>query len=326
MTFLHHLRPTATGCCRCLSYIVLHQDNGNNNSTGRGRGQGQGCVYFNVSFILADANEDEMAANPNLKNLTVITDLTTLDQHNLSERLDLTVPAKLAGQWKSFVALDKSPFFIQTPTITISDVSVEKGTLTFDISQQNAFISALENIQSRIKDVIFTRSTLFFKNKVFSMGKIEGAFQGYKENSLVCSVDPKVMIRDEFDDAQTLEFLKEGMECLAVVHVKNMFYTKETIEIVYTVSQIKAYPQEIVLPDYMLGDKRVTEDNVNKECPCPTLGSSACLCEPDTCVCEAGACTCPVKSQATETNDTKKQECVKTVDNVKRNDDKSDFI
>ena len=109
------------------------------------------------------------------------------------EKIKSSLPKKSNNKYSSFIVYYNDPLFIQTPKMKLTSIT-DDSSYIFDITEFPDFIQVIENIEIRIKHLIFNNSTKWFDGKQFSKSCIDSRLE-----SLLIKDSNKVFLTVPFE-------------------------------------------------------------------------------------------------------------------------------
>jgi hypothetical protein len=79
--------------------------------------------------------------------------------------IQLSVPVKYNNKYSSYTVYNDDPLFIQTPKIKLHEINSDFEYI-FEITESPEFISLIDNIESKIIDIVFINSEKWFKKEI----------------------------------------------------------------------------------------------------------------------------------------------------------------
>ncbi len=171
-----------------------------------------------------------------------------------TDRLKLTLPEKNKGRYISYLSNENAPLYVQTPVLTVAQVSDES--ISFVAGKSTPFIDNLCKLDTFIVDTVAKRTTDFFAGKRFSRDWIAGRYVSRMHddgdsphvNVNFCLPQQKeeLLIKDQRGLDRTLAHLKPGMRCIVILHLPGVSFTKASIKADFVAVQMKIYVEDTI--------------------------------------------------------------------------------
>lgn len=180
--------------------------------------------------------------------------------------IELTVPEKVKGRYFSYLSNKNGPMYIQTPTLNV--VPVDEKTIRFKLKNEGQFEKLLNDFDQYVIDYISERTVQFFRGSHFSKGKIESSYVATTNNEGYFDVHVadvnNLIIKDQRDAVRKFEEIESGTEAIAILNVEGVSFTKKTIKLSLSLSQLKIYVKEQLVDWCILHD---SDSEVEEEDP-----------------------------------------------------------
>jgi hypothetical protein len=183
------------------------------------------------------------------------------------DSVDLTIPEKSKGRYFSYLSLDHSPLFLQTPTLNIG--AIDDNMLKLSIKKDGYFSRLLKSLDEHIIDYIFQRSSHFFRGSVFSRNKIASSFIPTIDNENMMHVQvtnpSKIFIKDQRDTLKVYDDITTETDAISILNIEGVAFTKNTIRLVITMHQMKIYVKEQLESWCIFNDSDSDADEIDEE-------------------------------------------------------------
>jgi len=164
-------------------------------------------------------------------------------------KLSLGNPGRLqGGSYFSKISYDNKPFYLQTSKCDTKNGIITTGKKTYcDLmftTGNNGFLECLENIEERIKEILLSKSEIWFNDKL-DLEDIEYFFNSpirtYKTSLYLLRtyVNQKVTSLNVYDENQTLrttDDVKDNIIC--VINLKGIKFTSQSVHLDIDLKQV----------------------------------------------------------------------------------------
>jgi len=180
------------------------------------------------------------------------------------DNVDITVPERTKNRYFSYISYHKNPFFVQTPTLKF--LRRDDDTVHLAIKPDGHFSQFLGQLEDHLVEYIADNSTRFFRGLRFSKEKIRASIVPTITEQVI-QVDlakyNKILVKDQRDVDQDLENVPTDTECVAILQVAGVTFTKKTIQFCLILHQLKIYVSESLTDWSILCDSDSDADEVD---------------------------------------------------------------
>lgn len=188
--------------------------------------------------------------------------MTTVSYKNVNiDKIVLAKPVKKDGVYQS-----TTQFSIQSPEINID---LDNNKFTFTMVKKGKFVSALEEIEEKIINTIYTNSTVFFNGKTFTENKIREAFKKTFtiDNdgivTITATVSPYLKVYDYFNDIAKPQ--SGPFTGICIFQLNPIRFVKSEIQASYSLRFVKLPMTKKKSTDCLFDDEPEVKEDVKQE-------------------------------------------------------------
>lgn len=178
-------------------------------------------------------------------------------------KVRITKPNKFKGKYRSFVAYDGSPLYMQTSSFKIAALK-DFGRIEFAVNRRSTFQECMNRFDKFCTNYISEHRDVFFPGKNFPSDKIPGSWiQSVTNNLFSASLDESTLLRNQLDRSISKRDLQPNQDAVAVVYVSDIVYVGNSIQISYVIQQMRVFQQPMVNQEWSLDMDSDSEDDLH---------------------------------------------------------------
>lgn len=188
--------------------------------------------------------------------------ITPFKKLDLSKIL-ITRPDKFKGKYRSFIAYNGAPLYIQTSSFQIAPNKGDEGCVSFAVNRRSSFQECMTRFDAFCTNYITEHRDTFFPGKKFNHDKVPNSWvPSVKNNIFSATLDKSVLLRNQLDQPITAKDLTQDLDAVAVVYVADIVYSGSNIQVSYIVQQMKVF-QSPELKQWLLDLDSDSEDDIH---------------------------------------------------------------